>query len=135
MATVILLTMLILVTGNDKSSARQPVWVHTLAYPAILSASLVAAPASYVIASQEFLEPSWTMPDLHGWRLNAAKREILRLTDYNVASLKSHDASGARRAQFWDPDWKVCSQNIPPGTRISTTTTIDFGVVKIKENC
>jgi hypothetical protein len=64
-----------------------------------------------------------------------AKREILRLTDYNVSTLRSHDASGAGRAQFWDPDWKVCSQNVPPGGRITTTTIIDFGVVKIREHC
>ena len=51
----------------------------TLAYPAILSAGLVAAPASYVIASQEFLEPSWTMPDLRGWRLNAGQERNLEI--------------------------------------------------------
>jgi hypothetical protein len=64
-----------------------------------------------------------------------ARREILRLTDYNVSTLRSHDASGAGRAQLWDPDWKVCSQNVPPGGRITTTTIIDFGVVKIREHC
>jgi hypothetical protein len=132
MAPVVFLTMLALAAGNGKFTAHQPVWTGTSAAAAPTG---ILAPVRLAITSQKFSEPSWTMPDLRGWRLNAAKREILRLTDYNVASLKSHDASGAGREQFWDPNWKVCEQNVPPGARVTTTTTIDFGVVKIKENC
>jgi hypothetical protein len=136
MAPVVFLMMMALAIGNDAPTALRPVWRQASGSPATTaSAEVIADPASFSPASQEFSEPSWTMPDLRGWRLNAAKREILRLTDYNVASLRSHDASGAGRAQFWDPNWKVCSQNVPPGARITTTTTIDFGVVKIKETC
>ena len=131
------LVMLALVTvGNGGSAVWKSVSVRAPVSRAVFApVGTVASPVGFVLASQEFSDPSWVMPDLGGWRLNAAKREILRLTDDNVSSLKSHDASGAGRAQFWDPDWKVCSQNVPPGARITTTTTIDFGVVKIRENC
>jgi hypothetical protein len=137
MVSAVVLAMLALVTaGSGESTAQQPVSARTLALSAVSApAGTVASPVGFVAVSHKFSEPSWMMPDLRGWRLNAAKREILRLTDDNVSSLRSHDASGARRAQFWDPDWKVCSQNVPPGARITTTTTIDFGVVKIRENC
>jgi hypothetical protein len=119
--------------GSSKSTGQQPVWTYTLISSAVsVPAGAITSPGGLTVA---FSEPSWAMPDLRGWRLNAAKREILRLTDGNVASLKSHDATGAGRAQFWDPNWRVCSQNVPPGAKITTTTTIDFGVAKIREAC
>lgn len=137
MVIAVFLVMLALVTvGSGRSAVWKSVWVRVpVSWAVFAPVGTVASPVGFVLASQEFSDPSWVMPDLGGWRLNAAKREILRLTDDNVSSLKSHDASGAGRAQFWDPDWKVCSQNVPPGARITTTTTIDFGVVKIRENC
>lgn len=130
-------TMLALAAaGSGQSTARQSVSADAPASSTVSgSAGTSVSPVSFAAVSQEFSEPSWTMPNLRGWRLNAAKREILRLTDDNVSSLKSHDASGGRRAQLWDPNWKVCSQNVPPGARITTTTTIDFAVVKIREHC
>ena len=136
MAPWVVLVMLVLVTvESGKCAAGQAVSARVPVPSLSVPASTVPSPVGFVAVLQKFSEPSWTMPDLRGWRLNAAKREILRLTDDNVSSLRSHDVSGARRAQFWDPDWKVCSQNVPPGARITTTTTIDFGVVKIRENC
>ena len=137
MVAAVFLAMLALFTvGNGRSAVQGPASVHAPVSRAVFApAGAVVSPVGLALASQELSDPSWAMPDLTGWRLNAAKRQILRLTDGNVSSLKSHDASGARRAQFWDPDWKVCSQNVPPGARITTTTTIDFGVVKIRENC
>jgi hypothetical protein len=136
MAPAVFTMLALAAAGSGKSTAQQPVPAYTLISAAVsVPAGTTASPVGFAAVSQELSEPSWIMPDLRGWRLNAAKREILRLTDDNVSSLKSHDASGAGRAQFWDPDWKVCSQNVPPGARITTTTTIDFGVVKIRENC
>ena len=133
----VLLAMLTLATAeNGRPTIQRPVSVSEPVSRAVFGlAGTAASPAGFAMVSQELSDPSWVMPDLTGWRLNAAKREILRLTDGNVSSLKSHDGSGSRRAQFWDPDWKVCSQNVPSGARITTTTTIDFGVVKIRENC
>ena len=137
MVAAVFLAMLTLVTAeNGRPAIQRPGSVSEPVSRAVFTfAGAAAAPVGFAVVSQKFSDPSWAMPDLTGWRLNAAKREILRLTDGNVSFLKSHDASGARRAQFWDPDWKVCSQNVPPGARITTTTTIDFGVVKIRENC
>jgi hypothetical protein len=129
--------MLALATaGSGKPTTQQAVSAHTPVSSVVsLPAATISSSVDFTVILQKFSEPNWTMPDLGGWRLNAAKREILRLTDDNVSSLRSHDASGARRTQFCDPDWKVCSQNVSPGARITTTTTIDFGVVKIRENC
>ena len=50
-------------------------------------------------------------------------------------SLKSHDALGRGRHQILDRDWKVCSQNVKAGTRVATTTRLDFGAVKLAETC
>ncbi|WP_234342498.1 PASTA domain-containing protein [Streptomyces sp. NRRL B-3648] len=50
-------------------------------------------------------------------------------------SLTSHDSTGRARMQILDRDWKVCSQNIKPGTNTATTTKLDFGAVKLAETC
>ncbi|MET9801981.1 hypothetical protein [Streptomyces sp. NPDC006368] len=49
--------------------------------------------------------------------------------------LTSHDSTGADRVQVLDRNWKVCSQSQAAGRSIPTTTTLDFGAVKLEENC
>ncbi|MBK3588943.1 hypothetical protein OG728_36975 [Streptomyces microflavus] len=50
-------------------------------------------------------------------------------------ALTSHDSAGRGRAQAFDRNWKVCSQNMAAGKTIPTDTTLDFGTVKLEENC
>lgn len=50
-------------------------------------------------------------------------------------SLRSHDSAGRDRLQALDRNWKVCSQNVAPGKVIPTDTTLDFGAVKLEEEC
>ncbi len=78
---------------------------------------------------------SWTMPNLVGANLQDAQDAIQTLTDNAIFFTKSHDATGAGRRQILDRDWKVCSQNVRPGTRITTDTAIDFGAAKVDERC
>jgi hypothetical protein len=80
-------------------------------------------------------ETSWTMPNLVGAGLQDAQDSIQRLTNYGIAITTSHDATGAARMQVADRNWKVCSQNVPPGETITSSSRIDFGVVKIDESC
>jgi hypothetical protein len=83
----------------------------------------------------ESQETSWTMPNLVGSGLQDAQDSIQRLTNYGIAITTSHDATGAGRMQVADRNWKVCSQNVPPGETITPSSRIDFGVVKIDESC
>ncbi|MFD5208368.1 hypothetical protein ACFWNF_15760 [Streptomyces anulatus] len=50
-------------------------------------------------------------------------------------SLRSHDSAGRDRLQALDRNWKVCSQSVTPGKVIPTDTTLDFGAVKLEEEC
>ncbi|MEW2066365.1 hypothetical protein [Streptomyces sp. NPDC007346] len=50
-------------------------------------------------------------------------------------ALKSHDSAGRGRMQAFDRNWKVCSQNIAAGRTIPTDTVLDFGSVKLDEEC
>jgi hypothetical protein len=34
-----------------------------------------------------------------------------------------------------DRNWKVCTQSVPPGATITAETQIDFGVVRLEEDC
>jgi hypothetical protein len=78
---------------------------------------------------------SWTMPNLVGTNLQDAQDAIQALTGNAIFFTKSHDATGAGRHQILDRDWKVCSQNVPPGTKITADTAIDFGAAKLDERC
>ncbi len=58
---------------------------------------------------------TWTIPDLVGSDLQNAQNKIQSLTNFSIIITTSHDATGAGRHQVLDRNWKVCSQNIPPG--------------------
>ncbi|MCX5345300.1 hypothetical protein [Streptomyces atratus] len=49
--------------------------------------------------------------------------------------LASHDSAGRDRMQAFDRNWKVCSQNYAPGKTIPVDTKLDFGAVKLEEDC
>ncbi|PVC90112.1 hypothetical protein [Streptomyces sp. CS131] len=72
-----------------------------------------------------------SLPDLRGEVLEAAQ-DTARQAGFTT--LASHDARGERRMQFLGQNWKVCGQSPAPG-RHSTTTRIDFAVVKRSERC
>jgi hypothetical protein len=78
---------------------------------------------------------SWVMPNLVGQNLQAAQDAIQALTTDFVFFTSSTDATGQDRPQVLDSNWKVCSQSIPPGDTISTTTKIEFAAVKLTEQC
>ncbi len=78
---------------------------------------------------------SWTMPNLVGANLQEAQDAIQALTGNAIFFTKSHDATGAGRHQILDRDWKVCTQNVPPGATVTADTAIDFGAAKLDERC
>ena len=75
------------------------------------------------------------MPNLVGANLQEAQDAIQALTANAIFFTKSHDATGAGRHQILDRDWKVCTQNVPPGATITANTPIDFGTAKVDERC
>ena len=75
------------------------------------------------------------MPDLVGAVLQDAQDQIQSMTGDAIYFTDSHDVSGRDRNQVLDANWKVCSQNVAPGTVLTTSSTIDFGVVKLDESC
>lgn len=72
------------------------------------------------------------VPDFTGMGLQSAQDTA---QDAGFYSLTSHDALGRDRNQAFDRNWKVCSQNIKAGTDASTDTELDFGAVKLEEDC
>ncbi|MEU9030976.1 PASTA domain-containing protein [Streptomyces sp. NPDC048383] len=73
-----------------------------------------------------------TLPDFVGKGLQSAQDEAQAA---GFLLLKSHDSLGQERLQALDRNWKVCSQTPAPGANVDTSTTIDFGTVKLEENC
>ncbi|MFJ7206568.1 hypothetical protein ACIQWR_23925 [Streptomyces sp. NPDC098789] len=75
---------------------------------------------------------SAALPQLVGKGLQTAQDEAQAAGFYR---LKSHDALGRDRLQALDRNWKVCSQTPAAGAGIDTSTTVDFGAVKLEETC
>jgi hypothetical protein len=73
-----------------------------------------------------------TVPDFVGMGLQSAQDKAQELGFYG---LDSHDALGRDRMQAFDRNWKVCSQNVKAGTTENTGTRLDFGAVKLEEEC
>ncbi|MFF0747307.1 hypothetical protein ACFYVL_43695 [Streptomyces sp. NPDC004111] len=71
------------------------------------------------------------LPDFVGQGLQSAQDNAQAAGFY---LLKSHDALGRGRKQVLDRGWKVCSQTPKPGSH-PTSTTVDFGTVKLEESC
>jgi hypothetical protein len=95
----------------------------TIVYPPTVVPPVVRTPAS------------WTMPNLVGEGLQDAQDAIQELTGFGIMITTSHDATGQNRMQVADRNWKVCTQNVPPGGTITRETRIDFGAVKLEETC
>ncbi|MFD1048457.1 PASTA domain-containing protein, partial [Kibdelosporangium lantanae] len=77
----------------------------------------------------------WTMPDMVGKGLQEAQDAMQKLTGDPVFLTTSHDATGAKRQQLVDHNWKVCSQTPAAGTKINMKSVVDFGAVKTGESC
>jgi hypothetical protein len=77
---------------------------------------------------------SFAMPDEVGSVLQTAQDDIQRVSGDPVFVSHSHDLLGSR-FQVLDRNWKVCDQNIAPGQKVSAVGHIDFGVVKVEEEC
>lgn len=75
------------------------------------------------------------MPALVGQNLQAAQDAIQALSTDGIVYTSSHDTTGAGRQQVLDRNWKVCSQSIEPGARITAESAIDFGAAELTESC
>ncbi|MEV4680699.1 PASTA domain-containing protein [Streptomyces kurssanovii] len=105
-------------TGADaKPTASAPQATATTVATPTQEASAAASPA--------------TLPDMVGKGLQSAQDEAQAAGFY---LLTSHDALGRGRNQVLDRGWKVCSQTPAPGEH-STESEIDFGTVKLEEEC
>lgn len=82
------------------------------------------------LADQEIKKA--TVPDFVGMGLQSAQDKAQKLGFYG---LTSHDSLGRERMQIFDRGWKVCSQNVATGKKVSTDTSLDFGAVKVDESC
>jgi hypothetical protein len=71
------------------------------------------------------------LPDMVGKGLQSAQDQA---QGAGFQRLTSHDSLGRGRNQILDREWKVCFQTPRPGEH-PTDTQIDFGTVRLKEDC
>ncbi|AKS35864.1 PASTA domain-containing protein [Mycolicibacterium goodii] len=101
----------------------------------VVGVAVLMAGLGLVASPPASAEPSWTMPNLIGMDLQGAQDAIQSLTRGQVWFSSSTDLTGQGRAQFSDRNWQVCSSTPPPGARFTADTDIDFGVVRVSEEC
>ncbi len=73
-----------------------------------------------------------TVPDFTGMGLQSAQDTAQEAGFYG---LTSHDSLGRGRLQAFDRNWQVCTQNLKAGKAVSMDTELDFGAVKLEEDC
>lgn len=93
------------------------------------------AAGAVALAPAAAAEETWTMPNLIGTDLQGAQDAIQSLTDGAVWFSSSTDLTGQGRLQIIDRNWTFCSSTPPPGATFTTSTRIDFGVVRDTEEC
>ncbi|MEU1705062.1 hypothetical protein ABZ478_06600 [Streptomyces sp. NPDC005706] len=71
------------------------------------------------------------LPNSVGSQLQTAQD---RAQSAGFTNLSSEDATGQGRAQLWDRNWRVCSQDPQPG-EADPETLVVFSVVKEGESC
>lgn len=115
-------TVLALTACNPPTSSNGKPAAPSAPAPGASSAPSSAAPATKTA----------TLPNFVGKGLQTAQDEAQSAGFY---ALKSHDALGRDRLQALDRNWKVCSQTPAAGASIDTSTSVDFGAVKLEETC
>ncbi|CAL9570877.1 hypothetical protein SUDANB105_04821 [Streptomyces sp. enrichment culture] len=90
----------------------------------VMSALLLTAAVAGCSSKEE-------LPDMTGSQLQRAQD---RAQSAGFTNLTSEDATGQGRAQVWDRNWRVCSQDPEPG-EAEPDTLVVFLVVKEGESC
>jgi hypothetical protein len=91
--------------------------------------------SSQVGNSSAAADGSFVMPNEVGKGLQASQDDLQAVSGDPLYFSASRDALGAHRFQIIDADWKVCSQSVQPGTRVTSKMTVTFNVVKLDETC
>lgn len=116
-------------TGSDTTASTQPAQ-NTSAPVHSSSAKSSAASGGGGAAKTKF-----SVPNEVGKGLQSAQDDVQRVSGNPLFITHSNDATGAGRFQILDRDWKVCGQNVPPGSKANEDTEITFAVVKLEESC
>ncbi|MEV5337483.1 hypothetical protein AB0K93_03220 [Streptomyces sp. NPDC052676] len=86
---------------------------------------------AFVLAAVGGCSAAEELPDMTGSQLQTAQD---RAQSAGFTNLSSEDATGQGRAQVWDRNWRVCSQD-PELGEVDPDTLVVFLVVKQGEIC
>ncbi|MFC8900638.1 hypothetical protein [Streptomyces cinereoruber] len=115
-------------TPTDDKAGKPPAAAESTAAKTPAPEPTTAAPTS---TAPEKKAESGTLPNFVGMGLQSAQDKAQEVGFHHLAS---HDALGRGRNQVSDRNWKVCSQTPAPG-RHPSDTKVDFGTVKLEEDC
>ena len=134
--------ILFMIVAGCASSANAPAKSGSNAVDASIPTPPPTTPTPTTISSDSSAvdggatgDGSFVVPNEVGKVLQDAQDDLQRVSRDPVFFSHSQDATGQGRHQILDRDWKVCSQNVAPGTRVPFDAHIVFDVVKLDETC
>ncbi|MEU1520422.1 PASTA domain-containing protein [Streptomyces sp. NPDC005811] len=113
--------------GGSKDTASSASSSTSASTPAATTETVDSKPAS----SNDKAETK-AVPSFVGMGLQSAQDTAQAAGFYALAS---HDSLGRGRMQAFDRNWKVCTQSLKAGKTVPTDTELDFGAVKLDEDC
>ncbi|MGC4947362.1 hypothetical protein ACLQ2N_14355 [Streptomyces sp. DT224] len=120
-------------SGTENAAGATPAPLATVTVTATPKAAAEPpAPKATARPADDASGTKVSVPDFVGMGLQSAQ-DAAQATGFYA--LTSHDSAGRDRMQLLDRNWKVCSQNVPAGASVPTTTELDFGAVKTEESC
>ncbi|GAB3198026.1 hypothetical protein GCM10027261_24520 [Geodermatophilus arenarius] len=132
-ATAAASTTTVTETVTATSSPQPAVPPVSSAPPPAVVPSTTAAPSTPAPTTPAAPVVDFAMPSVVGMTLQDAQ-DLIQAN--GVFLSLSHDLLGTRN-QVLDANWRVCTQNVPAGQRVTGAAegTIDLGVVKLEESC
>lgn len=140
-ATVVALTSLYLLAGcassTQASSSQEPMQMEqseTATETPSPEPTVSDSPTPAAAAKPAAAAPAATfiMPNLIGKNLQGSQDLLQSMGSYLMSQ---EDATSAGRVQILDRNWKVCSQDPAPGTRVSVDALVTLWNVKNNESC
>ena len=87
-------------------------------------------PTAVGLASPAEAAKGFTMPSIDGMNLQEAEDAVEAAASGAPLQMESHNITGMSQKQLSLTDWLVCNQTPSAGKTFTSTTEIDFGVVR-----
>lgn len=95
-----------------------------------IGAATLLLPAVIGFAAPAQAATGFVMPNIGGMNLQEAEDAVTAASNGIPLKMRSHNIKGIKQKQLSLADWLVCNQVPAAGEKITTATSVNFGVVR-----